>query len=78
MPAPFLLGVGGKMSDPLKHRDVGPELDRTEWVGEETHEIGGKPAAEVIIVSDPPDGAKRVLAMYYDPETGGIYVQVED
>lgn len=78
MPAPFLLGVGGKMTDPLKHRSVGPELDRGEWEAEETHEIGGKPAAEVIIQTDPPVGKKRVLNIYYDPDTGDIYLQVED
>ena len=62
----------------FKHRDVGGELDRTEWEGQDTHEIEGKPAGDVIVPSLPPVGKKRVQNIYYDPDTGEMFVEVED
>jgi len=62
----------------LKHKTVGPDLDRTEWEGDDTHEIDGVAAGEVIVVTVPPTGMKKVLNLYYDPATGNFLVELED
>ena len=45
----------------IKHIDVGEQLDSTEWVSEDTHEVigGGE-----IVPSNPPSGYYKVTNIY--------------
>jgi len=45
----------------IKHKDIGEELDSTEWTSPDTHEVieGGE-----LVVSKPPDGFTKVQNIY--------------
>lgn len=62
----------------FKHVTAGVDLTRVEWEGEDMHEIDGNLAGDVIVVTVPPSEKKKIKNMYWDPETGNLYVQIED
>jgi len=67
----------------FKHRQVRESLQgRIEssrhWEAMDMHEIDGRPAGDVILVSLPPSGKCRILNIYWDPVSEKAVFEYED
>uniref|UniRef100_A0A6M3M3X1 Uncharacterized protein n=1 Tax=viral metagenome TaxID=1070528 RepID=A0A6M3M3X1_9ZZZZ len=62
----------------MKHKDVGSKLTKAKWEAEDTHELRGYPAGDIILVSIPPSGNCKIVNVYYDPDIQKAVFEYED
>lgn len=58
----------------VKHKSVGEELDSTEWISEELHDL---PTESVLLISKPPVGGHKIYNIWRTAE-GNIKYEYED